>query len=90
MPDAEESLIRRYTLSPQDRLRAQVRRRSYNRDGYADQLCLMRYSARIFGVDERLQGPLQFRGNKPDDSFAEQQHACNEDNALDDCDPGTE
>ena len=52
IPDDEESLIRHYTLSPQDRLQAEVRRRPHNQLGYAVQLCLMRYPGRILGVDE--------------------------------------
>src|ERR687889_618683 len=52
IPDDEASLIRHYTLSPQDRLQAEVRRRSHNQLGYAVQLCLMRYPGRILGVDE--------------------------------------
>jgi hypothetical protein len=52
IPDDEASLIRHYTLSPQDRLQAEVRRRSHNQLGYAVQLCLMRYPGRIHGVEE--------------------------------------
>jgi TnpA family transposase len=52
IPDDEASLIRHYTLSPQDRLQAEVRRRPHNQLGYAVQLCLMRYPGRILGVDE--------------------------------------
>jgi TnpA family transposase len=52
IPDDEASLIRHYTLSPQDRLQAEVRRRAHNQLGYAVQLCLMRYPGRILGVDE--------------------------------------
>jgi TnpA family transposase len=52
IPDDEASLIRHYTLSPQDRLQAEVRRRSHNQLGYAVQLCLMRSPGRILGVDE--------------------------------------
>jgi TnpA family transposase len=52
IPDDEASLIRHYTLSPQDRLQAEVRRRSHNQLGYAVQLCLMRYPGRILEVDE--------------------------------------
>src|SRR5215207_3541303 len=52
IPDDEASLIRHYTLSPQDRLQAEVRRRSHNQLGYAVQLCLMRYPGRILGVAE--------------------------------------
>ena len=52
VPDDEESLIRHYTLSPQDRLQAEVRRRPHNQLGFAVQLCLMRYPGRILGVDE--------------------------------------
>ncbi|HZH11903.1 MAG TPA: DUF4158 domain-containing protein [Microvirga sp.] len=43
IPDDEESLIRHHTLSPQDRLQPEVRRRSHNQLGYAVQLCIMRY-----------------------------------------------
>lgn len=52
VPDDEESLIRHYTLSPQDRLQAEVRRRPHNQLGFAVQLCLMRYPGRSLGVDE--------------------------------------
>jgi len=52
VPDDEESLIRHYTLSPQDRLQAEVRRRPHNQLGFAVQLCLMRYPGRPLGVDE--------------------------------------
>jgi hypothetical protein len=52
VPDDEESLIRHYTLSPQDRLQAEVRRRPHNQLGFAVQLCLMRYPGRALGVDE--------------------------------------
>ena len=52
IPDDEESLIRHYTLSPQDRLQAEVRRRPHNQLGYAVQLCIMRYPGRVLGMDE--------------------------------------
>ncbi len=52
IPDDEESLIRHYTLSAQDRLQAEVRRRPHNQLGFAVQLCLMRYPGRTLGVDE--------------------------------------
>src|SRR5215204_6344255 len=52
VPDDEESLIRHYTLSPQDRLQAELRRRPHNQLGFAVQLCLMRYPGRTLGVDE--------------------------------------
>jgi TnpA family transposase len=52
IPDDEASLIRHYTLSPQDRLQAEVRRRALNQLGYAVQLCLMRHPGRILGVEE--------------------------------------
>ena len=52
VPDDEENLIRHYTLSPQDRLQAEVRRRPHNQLGFAIQLCLMRYPGRTLGVDE--------------------------------------
>ncbi len=52
IPDDEESLIRHYTLSPQDRLQAEVRRRPHNQLGYAIQLCIMRYPGRVLGMDE--------------------------------------
>jgi len=48
--DDEESLIRYYTLSPQDRLQAEVRRRPHNQLGYAVQLCIMRYPGRVLGM----------------------------------------
>jgi TnpA family transposase len=51
IPGDEESLIRHYTLSPQDRLQAEVRR-PHNQLGYAVQLCIMRYPGRILGMDE--------------------------------------
>jgi hypothetical protein len=51
IPD-EASLIRHYTLSPQDRLQAEVRRRAHNQLGYAVKLCLMRHPGRILGVEE--------------------------------------
>ena len=50
IPDDEASLIQHYTLSPQDRLQAEVRRRSHNQLGYAVQLCLMRYPAGSLGL----------------------------------------
>jgi hypothetical protein len=52
IPDDEESVIRHYTLSPQDRLQAEVRRRPHNQLGYAIQLCIMRYPGRVLGMDE--------------------------------------
>ncbi|NBJ13943.1 Tn3 family transposase [Microvirga arsenatis] len=52
IPDDEESLIRHYTLSPQDRLQAEVRRRPHNQLGYAVQICIMRYPGRVLGMDE--------------------------------------
>jgi TnpA family transposase len=52
IPDDEESLIRHYTLSPQDRLQAEVRRRPHNQLGYTVQLCIMRYPGRVLGMDE--------------------------------------
>ncbi len=52
IPDDEESLIRHYTLSPQDRLQAEVRRRPHNQLGYAVQLCIMRYPGRVLGMGE--------------------------------------
>jgi TnpA family transposase len=52
IPDDEESLMRHYTLSPQDRLQAEVRRRPHNQLGYAVQLCVMRYPGRVLGMDE--------------------------------------
>jgi TnpA family transposase len=52
IPDDEESLIRHYTLSPKDRLQAEVRRRPHNQLGYAVQLCIMRYPGRVLGMDE--------------------------------------
>ncbi|WP_445504325.1 Tn3 family transposase [Microvirga sp. G4-2] len=52
IPDDEESLIRHYTLSPQDRLQAEVRRRPHNQLGYAVQLCIMRYPGRVLGMSE--------------------------------------
>src|SRR5918998_4325675 len=52
IPDDEASLIRHYTLSPQDRLQAEVRRRSHNQLGYAVQLSIMRYPGRVLGMDE--------------------------------------
>ncbi|MXQ14305.1 DUF4158 domain-containing protein [Microvirga makkahensis] len=52
IPDDEESLIRHYTLSPRDRLQAEVRRRPHNQLGYAVQLCIMRYPGRVLGMGE--------------------------------------
>jgi TnpA family transposase len=53
IPDDEESLIRHYTLSPSDRLEAEIRRRLHNQLGFAVQLCVMRHPGRILGIDER-------------------------------------
>ncbi|MBZ6078262.1 DUF4158 domain-containing protein [Microvirga sp. WGZ8] len=50
--DDEESLIRHYTPSPQDRIQAEVRRRPHNQLGYAVQLCIMRYPGRVLGMGE--------------------------------------
>ena len=52
VPDDEESLIRHYTLSAQDRLQAEARRRPHNQLGYAVQLCMMRFPGRILGAGE--------------------------------------
>ena len=52
IPDDEESLIRHYTLSTQDRLQAEARRRPHNQLGYAVQLCIMRFPGRIPGAGE--------------------------------------
>jgi len=52
IPDDEASLIRHYTLSPQDRLQAEVRRRAHNQLGNAVQLCLMRHPGRILEGEE--------------------------------------
>jgi TnpA family transposase len=52
IPDDEESLIRHYTLSAQDRLQAEARRRPHNQLGYAVQLCMMRFPGRILGAGE--------------------------------------
>ena len=52
IPDDEESLIRHYTLSAQDRLQAEARRRPYNQLGHAVQLCMMRLPGRILGAGE--------------------------------------
>ena len=52
VPDDEESLIRHYTLSAQDRLQAEARRRPHNQLGYAIQLCMMRFPGRILGAGE--------------------------------------
>lgn len=48
----EDSLIRRYSLSPADRLEIELRRREHNRLGFAVQLCLMRYPGRVLGAEE--------------------------------------
>jgi TnpA family transposase len=53
IPD-EESLIRHYTLTPEDRLEIETRRRSHNQLGYAVQLCLMRYPGRTLMPGEQL------------------------------------
>jgi hypothetical protein len=53
IPCDEESLIRYYTLSPADRLEAEIRRRDHNKIGFAVQLCVMRHPGRILGMDER-------------------------------------
>ncbi|TIS98541.1 MAG: DUF4158 domain-containing protein, partial [Mesorhizobium sp.] len=52
VPADEDSLIRHYSLSPADRLEVGLRRREHNQLGYAVQLCLMRYPARVLGPDE--------------------------------------
>jgi TnpA family transposase len=52
IPDDEESLIRHYSLSEQDRLQAEARRRPHNQLGYAVQLCMMRFPGRILGFGE--------------------------------------
>ncbi|WP_446719507.1 DUF4158 domain-containing protein [Inquilinus sp. OTU3971] len=58
IPDDEESLIRHYTLSPEDRFEALARRRPWNQLGFAVQLCLMCESA--WGPDaDRRHKPLR-------------------------------
>ncbi|MDG4892706.1 Tn3 family transposase [Mesorhizobium sp. WSM4976] len=52
IPADEDSLIRRYSLSPADRLEIELRRREHNRLGFAVQLCLMRYPGRVLGAEE--------------------------------------
>ncbi|GGF12569.1 hypothetical protein GCM10011611_17750 [Aliidongia dinghuensis] len=52
IPADEESLIRHYTLSPEDRYQALARRRPWNQIGFAVQLCFMRYPGRILAAGE--------------------------------------
>ena len=52
IPDDEESLIRYYMLSAQDRPQAETRRRPHNQLGYAVQICIMRFPGRILGAGE--------------------------------------
>jgi TnpA family transposase len=52
IPADENSLIRHYSLSPEDRLEIELWRREYNRLGFAVQLCLMRYPGRVLGAEE--------------------------------------
>jgi hypothetical protein len=52
IPDDEESLIRHYSLSPEDRFEALDRRRPWNQLGFALQLCLMRHPGRMLRADE--------------------------------------
>ncbi len=54
IPDDEVSLIRHYTLTPEDRQEIETRRRSHNQLGYAVQLCLMRYPGRTLMPGEQL------------------------------------
>ncbi|EJU0637217.1 Tn3 family transposase [Salmonella enterica] len=54
IPGDEESLIRHYTLTPEDRQEIETRRRSHNQLGYAVQLCLMRYPGRTLMPGEQL------------------------------------
>ncbi len=46
IPTDEDSLVRHYSLSPDDRLEIELRRRKHNQLGFAVQLCLMRYPGR--------------------------------------------
>ncbi|MEI9981792.1 MAG: DUF4158 domain-containing protein [Aliidongia sp.] len=58
VPSDEESLIRHYTLSPQDRFEALARRRPHNQLGFAVQLCLMRHPGRMLASGERPPEPM--------------------------------
>ncbi len=52
VPSDEESIMRHYTLSTEDRLEALVRRRFQNQLGFAVQLCLLRYPGRLLLAGE--------------------------------------
>lgn len=52
IPTDEDSLIRHYSLSPDDRLEIEVRRRMHNKLGFAVQLCLMRHPGRTLMANE--------------------------------------
>lgn len=52
VPADEDSLIRHYSLSPDDRLEIEVRRRKHNQLGFAVQLCLMRHPGRTLMANE--------------------------------------
>ncbi|KOF12405.1 transposase [Ensifer adhaerens] len=52
IPTDEDSLIRHYSLSPDDRLEIEVRRRKHNQLGFAVQLCLMRHPGRTLMANE--------------------------------------
>jgi TnpA family transposase len=52
VPTDEDSLIRHYSLSSDDRLEIDLRRREHNRLGFAVQLCLMRHPGRVLAAGE--------------------------------------
>jgi TnpA family transposase len=52
LPDTQDELIRRYTLSDSDLAIIRQRRGAANRLGFAVQLCYMRYPGIVLGLGE--------------------------------------
>lgn len=52
IPADEDSLIRHYSLSAEDRLEIDLRRREHNKLGFAVQLCIMRHPGRVLAAGE--------------------------------------
>jgi TnpA family transposase len=58
LPDTQDELIRRYTLSDSDLAIVRQRRGAANRLGFAVQLCYMRYPGIVLGLGELPSPPL--------------------------------
>ena len=52
LPDTQDELIRRYTLSDSDLAIVRQRRGAANRLGFAVQLCYLRYPGIVLGLGE--------------------------------------